>query len=148
MTYIVGNRDQKALLPLTIEDYVKPEDLVRAYDAFIETLDLQEMGFTINPDKAGAYEYYPMAMLKLIVYGYSYGERSSRKLERACHHNLSFIWLVSGIKPDYRTIARFRRDNKEAIKQVLKQNVKFCIELNLIEGNTLFVDGSKFRANA
>ena len=58
------------------------------------------------------------------------------------------MWLVSGIKPDYRTISRFRRENKEAIKQVLKQNVKFCIELDLIEGNTLFVDGSKFRANA
>src|SRR3989339_699971 len=87
-------------------------------------------------------------MLKLIVYGYSYGIRSSRKLERTCYHNLSFIWLISGIQPDYRTIARFRSDNKEAIKRVLRQNVKLCIKLGIIEGNTLFVDGSKFRANA
>ena len=148
MAYIIGNRDQNTLFPPAIQDYVGKEDPVRAYDAFIESLDLQEMGFEINAYKAGAHEYHPGTLLKLIVYGYAYGERSSRRLERACCHNLSFMWLVSGIKPDYRTIARFRRENKESIKQVLNQNVKFCIEIGLIEGNTLFIDGSKFRANA
>jgi hypothetical protein len=87
-------------------------------------------------------------MLKLLVYGYSYGIRSSRKLERATHHNLSFIWLTSGLKPDHKTIAEFRRKNKEALAQVLKQCAKICIKLNLIEGNTLFLDGTKIRANA
>jgi len=87
-------------------------------------------------------------MLKLLVYGYSYGIRSSRKLERATHHNLSFIWLTSGLKPDHKTIAEFRRKNKEALAQVLKQCAKICIKLNLIEGNTLFLDGTKMRANA
>jgi hypothetical protein len=87
-------------------------------------------------------------MLKLLVYGYSYGIRSSRKLERATHHNLSFIWLTSGLKPDHKTIAEFRRKNKEALAQVLKQCARICIKLNLIEGNTLFVDGTKIRANA
>ncbi|WP_295103253.1 transposase [uncultured Candidatus Kuenenia sp.] len=148
MAYIIGNRDQNTLFPPVIQDYVGKEDPVRAYDAFIESLDLQEMGFEINAYKAGAHEYHPRALLKLIVYGYAYGERSSRRLERAYYHNLSFMWLVSGIKPDYRTTSRFRRENKEAIKQVLNQNVKFCIEIGLIEGNTLFIDGSKFRANA
>ncbi|MCG2820339.1 MAG: IS1182 family transposase, partial [Candidatus Atribacteria bacterium] len=93
-------------------------------------------------------EYHPYAMLKLLVYGYSYGIRSSRKLERACHHNLSFIWLTSGLKPDHKTIAEFRRKNKEALAQVLKQCARICIKLNLIEGNTLFLDGTKIRANA
>ena len=148
MAYIIGNRKQKTFFPPTIEDYVGREDPVRVYDAFIESIDLQEMGIPIDPFQAGAHTFYPRAMLKLIVYGYSYGIRSSRKLERACYHNLSFIWLTSGIHPDYRTIARFRSENKEAIKQVLKQHVKLCIKLGLIEGNTLFVDGSKFRANA
>jgi hypothetical protein len=86
--------------------------------------------------------------LKILVYGYSYGWRSSRKLERALHHNLSFIWLTGGMKPDHKTIARFRRDNTAALKKVLKQCVKLCIDLKLIEGNTLFIDGSKIRANA
>jgi hypothetical protein len=69
-------------------------------------------------------------------------------LERACHHNLSFIWLTSGLKPDHKTIAEFRRKNKESLAKVLKQCAKICIKLNLIEGNTLFLDGSKIRANA
>lgn len=148
MAYKTGNRMQTVLLPPIIDDYVSKEDPVRAYDAFVEALDFNELGLSLTDYKAGADEYYPKTMLKLIVYGYSYGIRSSRKLERACYHNLSFIWLMANLKPDYRTIARFRSDNKEAIKKVLKQCVRMCIELGLIEGNTLFIDGSSFRANA
>jgi hypothetical protein len=87
-------------------------------------------------------------MLKLLVYGYSYGVRSSRKLEREANYNLSFIWLTGGLKPDHKTIAEFRRRNKAALQKVLKQCAQLCIRLGLIEGNTLFVDGSKIRANA
>jgi len=80
MTYIVGKRDQKTLFPPTIEDYVGTEDPVRAYDAFVENMDFQEMGLPIIPFKAGAHEYHPKSMVKLLIYGYSYGIRSSRKL--------------------------------------------------------------------
>ena len=148
MAYKTGNRRQITFLPPIIDEYICPEDPVRVYDAFGYALDLQELGILVQPDKAGANEYHPRAMLKLIMYGYSYGTRSSRKLERACHHNLSFLWLMSGLKPDYRTIGRFRSEYKEAIKNVLKQSVKLCMKLDLIEGNTLVIDGSKFRANA
>ena len=84
----------------------------------------------------------------MLLYGYSYGVRSSRKLEREVHYNLSFIWLAGGLKPDHKTIAEFRRKNKSALRKVLKQCVRLCIKLDLIEGNTLFVDGTKIRANA
>ncbi len=87
-------------------------------------------------------------MLKLLVYGYSYGVRSSRKLEREANYNLSFIWLTGGLKPDHKTIAEFRRRNKTALHKVLKQSARLCIKLGLIKGNTLFVDGTKIRANA
>ncbi|MBC8359509.1 MAG: IS1182 family transposase [Candidatus Aminicenantes bacterium] len=147
MAYKIGNKMQQTFLPNTIDDYVSPQDPVRVYDAFVDALDFHSLGIPTEP-QPGADEYYPKEMLKLIIYGYSYGTRSSRKLERACHHNLSFIWLMGDLKPDYRTIARFRTDHKEAIKRVLKQCVRTCIDLSLIEGNTLFVDGSKFRANA
>jgi transposase len=136
------------LLPQRIEEYIASDDPVRAYDAFVEALDLRELGITLDPHQVGNSEYHPRSMLKLLVYGYSYGIRSSRKLERACHHNLSFIWLTSGLKPDHKTIAEYRRRNKEALAQVLKQCARICIQLNLIEGNTLFLDGSKIRANA
>ena len=148
MAYRYGNRNQINLFPESMEDYIAPDDPVRAYDAFVGALDFRDLGITLDPNKVGNSEYHPHAMLKLLVYGYSYGIRSSRKLERATHHNLSFIWLASGLKPDHKTIAEFRRKNKEALAQVLKQCAKICIKLNLIEGNTLFLDGTKIRANA
>jgi len=148
MAYRYGNRNQIRLFPESMEDYIAPGDPVRAYDAFIGALDFRNLGITLDANKVGNSEYHPQAMLKLLVYGYSYGIRSSRKLERATHHNLSFVWLTSGLKPDHKTIAEFRRKNKEALAQVLKQCAKICIKLNLIEGNTLFVDGTKIRANA
>jgi hypothetical protein len=66
----------------------------------------------------------------------------------ATYHNLAFIWLMGGLKPDHKTIARFRKNNRNALKDILKQCVRLCIDLGLIEGNTLFVDGTKIRANA
>lgn len=147
MAYKTGNRLQQTFLPPVIDDYISEHDPVRVYDAFIESLDFKSLGISLEP-QAGADEYYPKEMLKLLIYGCSYGFRSSRKLERACHHNLSFIWLISNLKPDYRTIARFRKKHKKAIKNVLKQCVRMCIKFNLIDGNILFVDGSKIRANA
>ena len=148
MSYRFGNREQIGLFPQSVEDYVKPDDPVRAYDAIVESLSFPELGIVLDTDKVGNPQYDPKAMLKLLVYGYSYGIRSSRKLERAIHHNVSFIWLMGGLKPDHKTIAEFRRKNKKALKRVLKQCARLCIELDLVAGNTLFVDGSKIRANA
>ena len=148
MAYITGERNQLSLMPPSIEDYVATDDPVRAYDVFVNQLDFPALGIQLNMDHVGAPDYDPRAMLKLLIYGYSYGIRSSRKLERATHHNLSFIWLVGGLKPDHKTIARFRRDHSLALKNVLKQCARLCLKLGLVEGNTLFVDGSKMKANA
>lgn len=148
MAYRYGQRHQQMLFPQSIDDYVGPDDAVRAYDAVVEAMDLAAIGFELDPHKAGCPQYDPLAMLKLLVYGYSYGVRSSRKLERECHYNVSFIWLTGGLKPDHKTIAEFRRKNKSALKKVLRQCARLCMKLGLIEGNTLFVDGTKIRANA
>lgn len=148
MAYRYAQRNQAMLLPQYVDDYVTQDAAVRAYDAMIDALDFKELGIKLDPARAGCPQYDPRAMLKLLVYGYSYGVRSSRKLEREAHYNLSFIWLLGQLKPDHKTISEFRRNNKEAIKQVLKQVARMCIKLELIDGNTLFVDGSKIRANA
>lgn len=148
MAYRYGERNQAILFPQSIEEYISPHDPVRAYDAFVEALGFKELGLTLDPDKVGNSEYDPKAMLKLHIYGPSYGIRSSRKLERAVYHNNSFIWLMGGLKPDHKTISKFRKDNKEVLKKFLKQCARLCLKLNLIEGNTLFTDGSKIRANA
>ncbi len=148
MAYRYGDRKQKMLFPQSIDEYVPDDAPVRAYDVFVDALNFEQLGIVIEPDKVGCPQYDPKAMLKLLVYGYSYGVRSSRKLERETHYNISFIWLTGGLKPDFKTIAAFRSNNKAALTNVLKQCARLCIKLDLIEGNTLFVDGSKIRANA
>ena len=148
MAYREGDRCQMTLLPPVIEDYVGQRDPVRAYDAIIDAMDTDELGLVIDRSQVGNPAYDPKAMLKLLVYGYSYGWRSSRKLERACHHNLSFIWIMGGLKPDHKTIANFRKDNRKVVEKVLKQTARICMKMDLIEGNCLFTDSTKVRGAA
>lgn len=143
-----GDRYSRVLFPPSLEELVGVNDPVRVYDAFVDGLDLNAIGLVIPEKQVGAPSYDPASMLKLLVYGYSYGIRSSRKLERACYHNNSFIWLLGGLKPDHKTISEFRRKNRTKLKDVLRQCVRLCFKLDLIDGNTLFVDGSAMRANA
>jgi transposase len=148
MAYRYGDRQQRTLFPQSVDEYIAADAPVRAYDVIVDSLDFDALGIEVNSHKVGCPQYDPIVMLKLLVYGYSYGVRSSRKLERETYYNLSFIWLAGGLKPDHKTIAEFRRKNKSVLKKVLRQCARLCIDLGLIEGNTLFVDGSKIRANA
>ena len=148
MAYRYGNRKQIELLPASIEDYVAEDAAVRVYDAFVDALDFGKLGILEDPHQVGNSEYDPRAMVKLLVYGYSYGIKSSRKLERESHINLSFIWLLGGLKPDHKTIAEFRRRNRDSLAKVIRLCAELCLKLNLIDGNILFGDGTKFRANA
>jgi transposase len=148
MAYKCGSREQITLFPQSIDEYIGEEHPVRAYDTFIEVLNPYEIDLEIDPHKVGNSAYEPKAMLKLVVYGYSYGIKSSRKLERAVHENVAFIWLMGGLKPDHKTIAEFRKNNKKALKLVLRQCARMCMKLGMVEGNILFIDGTKIRANA
>jgi transposase len=136
------------MFPSSIEEYVPKDDPVRAYDVFIEKLDLETLGIEFDESKIGNPAYHPRIMLKLLVYGYSYGVRSSRKLEREANYNIGFMFLLDGLKPDFKTISEFRRNNRKAIANVLVQCARMCVKLGLVKGNTLFVDGTKMRANA
>jgi len=148
MAYKSGSREQITLFPRSIDEYIGEEHPVRAYDTFIEVLNPHEIDLEIDPHKVGNSAYDPKAMLKLLVYGCSYGIKGSRKLERATHENLAFIWLMGGLKPDHKTISEFRKNNKKVLKLVLRQCARMCMKLGLIEGNILFIDGTKIRANA
>lgn len=148
MAYQYGDRQSRTFFPQSVGEYVGANDPVKVYDAFVDNLDLEELGIVLEENHVGPPPYDPRAMLKLLVYGPSYGIRSSRKLERACHHNFSFIWIMGDLKPDHKTISRFRRKYAKSLKLVLKQCARLCMKLNLIDGNVLFVDGSKFRGNA
>lgn len=149
MAYRYGDdRKQMMLFPESIDQYINAEHPVRAYDAFVDALDFAQLGIVIDEHRVGNSAYDPRLMLKLLLYGYSYGVKSSRKIERELYNNLSFIWLMKNVKPDHKTIAEFRRNNKAALKKALKLCARLCLKLGLIEGNILFVDSTKLWANA
>lgn len=143
------NRYQNMLLPPRVEDYVHQNNTVRAIDAYVNTLDLQALDFkhTHATQSSGQPAYDPAALLKLYLYGYMQGIRSSRKLERETVRNLEVIWLVEGITPSYKTIADFRKDNSAAIKSTNRDFVLLCKELSLLGGEQVAVDGSYFKAD-
>lgn len=143
-----ADRKQAMFFPERLDDYVPEDDPVRVYDEFVNQLDFVELGINEDPKRVGNSPYDPRAMMKLLVYGYSYGVFSSRKLERAVHHNVSFMWLVGGLKPDHKTIAEFRRKNMDVLREVFFQCVCVCLKLNMVDGNILFLDSTKIWANA
>ena len=102
--YIQGSdRKQPMLLPAAIDDYISLESPLRALDAFVDTLDLAELGFTVRcADATGRSSYDPGALLKLYLWGYLKRCRSSRNLEEACVTNLGAIWLTGNLHPDHR----------------------------------------------
>jgi transposase len=114
MTHISGHhRSQMLLLPEAVDDYVGADNPVRFVDAFVDELDLAAAGFSRVEAKAtGRPGYAPADLLKLYIYGYLSRVRSSRRLEMESHRNIEVIWLLRGLKPDFKTIADFRRDNR------------------------------------
>lgn len=142
-------RQQGYLLPPSIEEYVSEENAVRAIDSYVESLDLQQLGFqnTSSALTPGQPAYAPQGILKLYLYGYLHRVRSSRRLEAECQRNLEVIWLVEGLRPSYKTIADFRKDNLQALKHVNQDFVQLCKELDLFGAELVGIDGSFFRGN-
>lgn len=140
------DRHQVMLLPNCLDDYVKEESPVRAVDAFVDILDLAALGFNVVPEATGRPGYHPGLMLRIYLYGYLNQVQSSRRLERECGRNLELIWLTGRLKPDFKTIADFRKDNGPAIRKVCQQFVALCRDINLLDGRVVAIDGSRFKA--
>lgn len=140
------DRRQTSLLPACIDDYVDESNPARAIDAFIDMLDLAALGFNVEPGATGRPGYHPATMLKLYLYGYLNQVQSSRRLERECARNLELIWLTGQLKPDFKTIADFRRDNGPAVRKVCRQFVALCRDIDLLDASIVAIDGSKFKA--
>jgi len=148
MAHISGtDRSQLLLLPESVDDYVGPENPVRFIDAFVDSLDLDAAGFTrVEPMATGRPGYDPADLLKLYIYGYLNRIRSSRRLEAEAHRNIEVIWLIRRLTPDFKTIADFRRDNRAAFRQVFRDFVALCRELELFGRELIAVDGSRLKA--
>ncbi len=147
-SYVEGlSRSQTFLLPKTIEEYVEPDNPVRFIDAYVNTLDMEKLGFTHSkPLDLGRPSYNPKDLCKLYLYGGLNHIRSSRKLERECKTNLEAMWLLKGLAPDFKTIADFRKDNPAAIGALFKDFVAFLKDLSLYGAKQVSVDGTKLRA--
>lgn len=150
MRHLKGTpRNQTLLLPPSIEDYIPEDHPVRVIDAFVDTLDLSEMGFhKAETARTGRRPYHPGDLLKLYLYGYLNQTCSTRRLEKECHRNLEVLWLMKQLAPDFKTIADFRKDNGPAIKRVCRQFIMFCKQAGLVSGHLVAIDGSKFKAAA
>lgn len=146
MSYIKGrDRNQIILFPEVIDEYITEENQVRFIDAFVSKLDMSKFKY-FQVKNLGRPSYNPCDLLKLYIYGYLNTIRSSRKLERETHRNIELFWLIEKLHPDFKTIADFRKDNKEAIRQVFREFTLICKNLKLFGGELIAVDGSKFAA--
>src|ERR1700740_2305434 len=141
------DRKQVALLPECVDDYIGQDNPVRVIEAFVDELDLSELGFNgTTPALTGRPSYHPGAMLKIYIYGYLNRVPSSRRLERECQRNVELMWLTGQLAPDFKTIADFRKDNGKAIREVCRAFVALCRELDLLSEGSVAIDGSKFKA--
>jgi transposase len=148
MSYVEGeSREQRILFPEVLDDYISEENVVRFIDAFVDGLEMVELGFDRTaPKETGRPPYDPRDLLKLYIYGYMNRIRTGRTLERECQRNVELMWLMRKLRPDFKTIADFRKDNRKAFRGVFRQFVFLCKGLGLVAGELVAVDGSKFKA--
>ena len=148
MGYVKGEAPgQSSLFPPSLEELVAGDHPVRVIAAFVDLLDMGELGFErAEPAATGRPAYDPGDLLKLYLYGYLNRIRSSRRLERECRRNVEVMWLLGKLAPDFKTIADFRRRNGEAFVAVCRAFVAFCGKAKLLGAELVAIDGSKFKA--
>ena len=146
--YVEGDdRSQSTLFPERLDDYIAEDNPVRAIEVFVEELDLGRLGFDgMQPEATGRPAYHPATLLKIYIYGYLNRIQSSRRLERETQRNVELIWLTGRLMPDFKTIADFRKDNGKAIRNVCREFIVLCRQLNLFSEAIVAIDGSKFKA--
>src|SRR6266516_5966161 len=145
MPHIHGTaRDATLLFPPSLDEYITDENPVRFIDAFVDQLDLQDLGFTRTvASPLGRPAYHRGDLLKLYIYGYLNRLRSSRLLERESHRNVELIWLLKKLTPDFKTIADFRKDNLQPLQKVCRTFTLLCKERELFGGELIAIDVSK-----
>jgi transposase len=147
MQFIQGTNRQQVTMQ-SLDDYISNDNPVRFIDAFVDKLDLQQLQFQVAVlNKEGRPAYASKLFLKIYLYGYLNGIRSSRKFEKECSRNIELQWLTNNLQPNYHTIADFRKNNPTALRNVFKLFVLFLKDINLVSCNLIAIDGTKVRAN-
>ena len=148
MGFVQGEgRTQGSLFPVTLEELIPDDHVCRVIDAFVERLEMAELGFErAEAAETGRPGYDPRDLLKLYLYGYLQQIRSSRRLEGECRRNVELMWLLGRLTPDHKTIAEFRRMHREAVAEAGGELIQFARQVGLVRGEWVAIDGSKFRA--
>ena len=146
MTYISSYKNQDWLLPTSIKQMIPSNHISFFVEEFVESLNFS--GFDMISDGAGHPSYHPRIIMKIIIQGMLSKERSSRKLACACRENFVFMYLAEKVQPNFRTIARFRKNNASFTKEAFKETVNLASESGLVDLNLICTDGSKIKANA
>lgn len=148
MRYIEkADRRQITLLPESVEDYVSEDNPVRVIEAFVDSLDMDALGFRrAKNSETGRPAYDPRDIMKLYIYGYFNKIRSSRKLMKECTRDVELFYMLGKFVPDFRTVADFRKNNAQAIAKVFRAFTKLCLKMGLYKRELLAVDGIKIRA--
>jgi len=140
--------DRNQMFMFSLESAIASDSFVRVVDAFVDAIDLKSFGFShVDCEEEGRPPYHPSVLLKLYLYGYRHGIRTSRKLEREAQTNFEAMWLLSGLRPKYKTIADFRKNHSKAFREVFRRFVCLLKEWNLIEGETVAIDSFKIRGS-
>ncbi len=147
-TFRAFDPDQGLLLPPSLDDWLPAEHLARFIaDLVDEHLDLSRIHAAYTEVRGGP-PYDPRLMVRVLLYGYTTGVRSSRRLEAACVDVVAFRWLAVGSAPDYRAIARFRKRHLSALGHLFVQALALCQAAGMVSLGQVALDGTTVRANA
>lgn len=140
--------DQGLLLPPSLDDWLPAERLARFIAELVdEHLDLSRIHAAYAEGRGGP-PYDPRLMVRILLYGYTIGVRSSRVIETKCVDDVPFRWLAAGAAPDYRAIARFRKRHLSALGHLFVQALALCQAAGMVSLGRVALDGTKLRANA
>jgi transposase len=140
------NQNQTQLLPRNLEESIEKDHIARLISQVIDEMDTSFIESAYS--NIGQRAYHPKALLKVLVYGYTIGVRSSRKLDDKLKEDVVFMWLSGRQSPDFRTIADFRKNKLVDVKKVFPEVLKLCQELGMVRIGKVSIDGTKFRADA
>lgn len=140
--------ERNQMFMFSLDSAIAADSFVRVVDAFVDAIDLKSFGFAhVECHDEGCPPYPPSALMKLYLYGYRYGISTTRKLEREAKSNIEAMWLLSGLRPKYKTIADFRKNHPKAFREVFRRFVFLLKEWKLIDGETIAIDSFKIRAS-
>jgi transposase len=140
------DREQGLLLPYDLRDWLPPNDIVHFAIEAAELVTIER--FKVNESGTGDVQYHPHMLLALLLYCYSHGVLSSRRIERATYRDVAVRYICANRHPDHDTICTFRVRNKDAIAEAFLQILLLAREMNILKVGTVSVDGSKIKANA